>query len=448
MSMEELQEQPRRRRSRKTDGETTLTELDVAQMCAQDWHGRRVYDHRSGAWFIYQESGVWRADKTEETVLDAQRICREAGTRFQELKRIRSAVTLARCQPWIGMTSDKFDADRYLLGTPNGVVDLRTGQLTAPRPEAYITKSTAVAPNFRQSTPLWDAFMDQVTGRDHGVKRLLQQVFGYSLTGDTREQKLAFVYGPGRNGKGVFIRQMAGILGAYAHRAQPETFTKGLNRHPTEIASMVGKRLVFCSETESGAPWAEARIKDITGGDTLTARFMRQDEFEFRPEFKLVISGNYAPQIEHADEAMRNRFFVVPFDQVFAGEKADHKLDEKLQTEWPGILAWAIAGCLDWQRHGLLIPEKVRIATDQYFKDQDVFKQWLETETVAGGELSDRNTRLFQSWTAFAKENGELPGNAKQFAERLRRSGFSGPTVTRLNGEPCRVFRGLKALMQ
>lgn len=445
----DLQDAPRKRNPRKkTDGKTTLTEIDVAQICAHDWHGRRVYDHRSGSWFAYDDSGVWHQDKTEETIFDAQRICREAGARFEELKRVKAVVALARCMPGLAVTSETFDAQRYLLGTPTGIVDLRTGRMVAPDPRHYITKTTKVGPDFAREVPVWKAFMAQVTGGDKGVERLLQQLFGYCLTGDTREQKLAFLYGRGRNGKGVFTRQMSGILADYAHRAQPETFTKGLNRHPTEIASMLGKRLVYCSETESGNTWAETRIKDITGGDKLTARFMRQDEFEFQPEFKLVISGNYAPQIESADEAMRNRFFVVPFDQVFSGKNADHNLDTKLEAEWPGILAWAIAGCLDWQKHGLIIPEKVRAATDAYFQDQDVFKQWLDDETVAGEGLLDTNTRLMQSWTSYAKEHGEVPGNSKQFAERMRRYGASGPHVTSKDGKSLRVFRGLRALFQ
>lgn len=448
MSSVDFHEQPRRRdANRNIDGKTTLTEIDVAQICADAWQRKRVYDHRSAAWYVYDDSGVWFQDKVEKTIFDAQRICREAGTRFEELKRVKAVITLARCMPGLSVTSDTFDRDRYLLGTPEGVVNLRTGQKADPDPKYFITKSTKVAPDSRMEIPIWANFMRQVTGNDKGIERLLQQWFGLTLTGDTREQKLAFIYGRGRNGKGVFVRQMAGILKDYAHRAQPETFTKGLNRHPTELASMLGKRLVYCSETESGNTWAETRIKDITGGDKLTARFMRQDEFEFQPEFKLVISGNYQPQIESADEAMRNRFFVVPFDQVFSGSKADHQLDAKLEAEWPGILAWAIVGCLDWQRNGLIIPDKVRAATDTYFEDQDVFKQWLDDETTEAGGLSDTNTRLMQSWTAYAKEHGELAGNARQFAERMRRAGFSGPHPTRKDNKSVRVFRGLKALM-
>lgn len=445
----DLHDPPRRQSPRKkTDTKTTLTEIDVAQICVNDWLGRRVFDHRSAAWFSYDRKGLWRADQTEQTLFDAQRICREAGPRFEELKRIKAVVSLARSNPSLAITSETFDKDRYLLGTPEGIVDLRTGLMISPDPHHYITKSTKVAPDFSSRTPIWDAFMMQVTGGDRGIERLLQQWFGLSLTGDTREQKLLFIYGRGRNGKGVFMRQMAGILGDYAHRAQPETFTKGLNRHPTELASMVGKRLVYCSETESGNTWAEAKIKDITGGDKLTARFMRQDEFEFQPEFKLVISGNYAPQIESADEAMRNRFLVVPFDQVFSGTKADQRLDAKLEAEWPGILAWAIAGCRDWQDNGLVIPEKVRAATDVYFQDQDIFKQWLDDETTAAPTLSDTNIRLMQSWATYAKEHGEPVGTSRQFAERMRRNGATGPHVTSKDGKSFRVFRGFKALMQ
>lgn len=240
----------------------------------------------------------------------------------------------------------------------------------------------------------------------------------------------------------------AGIMGTYAHRTQTETFTAGADRHPTSIAAMRGRRLVYCSETERSKTWAESRIKDVTGGDKLCARFMRQDEFEYQPDFKLFVSGNYEPAIEAADPAMRNRFFVVPFDQIYEGQSVDQHLDEKLKAEWPGIFAWLVDGCLEWQSNGFSVPTKVRAATDAYFDRQDVFAQWLDQETVAGSELLETNRQLFKSWKAFAKDSGEAPGTAKTFAERMKRAGFHGPSPTKLDGKNVRVYRGLKVLVQ
>ena len=379
---------PSKTRRRRHDGATTLTEMDVAQICEQQWLGHRIFEQRQKRWYVVSATGIWQCDETEDTARDAQIICRDSADKtFQSAKKVKAVVELARRAPGISVTSDIFDRHAYLLGTPKGPVCLKTGKLLAPDPALYITRSTSVAPDPSCATPIWDSFIRQVTGNDAGVARLIQQWFGYSLTGDTREQKLCFVYGRGRNGKGVTIRVLDGILGSYAHCARSETFANGINGHPTEMAAMRGKRMVYCTETERGKKWNESRIKEITGGDKIRARFMGKDEFEYVPELKLIISGNYEPQIESADEAMRNRFFIIPFDQVFSGENADQHLDAKLRQEWPGIWRWAIEGGLDWQRDGLVIPPKVQAATAAYFDRQDVFAQWLAQETVAGGRL-------------------------------------------------------------
>jgi putative DNA primase/helicase len=210
----------------------------------------------------------------------------------------------------------------------------------------------------------------------------------------------------------------------------------------------MGKRLVWSSETDRGHPLAEGRSKDITGGDRLRANFMRQNDFEFEPRFKLVITGNHAPTIENCTDAIRGRFCVIPFDQSFTGDAQDKSLDEKLKAELPGIFQWLIVGCLDWQRNGLVIPEKVRVATDAYFDRQDVFAHWLSQETLRDAEQEDTSTRLFKSWAVFAKDNGEDVGSQKALAERLQQAGFSGPHPTTRDGKPVRVWRGLKAVMQ
>jgi putative DNA primase/helicase len=364
------------------------TEVEVAAICEQEWRLNRVFEHRQKRWYV-EKDGIWYIDEVGQTVRDAQEICKTAGGRsFETLKKRKAVEEIARSAPGIGVITDIFDRNPYVLGTPVGYVDLHTGRPMAPDPSLFITMSTMVAPDESCPIPQWTAFLNQVTGGDPGVARLLQQWLGYSLTGDTREQKLAFVYGPGGNGKSVLMHTAADILGTYAHRANPVTFATG-ERHSTEIAAMRGKRFVYCSETERGQTWAAGRIKDITGGDKLRARFMRQDEFEFQPEFKLIVSGNDEPQIESVDQAMRRRFFVIPFDQQFEGSNQDSHLKEKLKREWPGILHWMIQGCLDWQQNGLVIPERVRSATEKYFERQDVFSQWLEERTVRGAGLQD-----------------------------------------------------------
>jgi putative DNA primase/helicase len=426
-----------------------LTEMDVRTKFEADAKGRRLFEHRSNSWYV-ERNGIWQRDELRETTRAVQILCETIGGPFATLKKVKAVEELARSAPGIACTTDDFDREPYLLGTPRGLIDLRTGDVLPPDPGQRITMSTAVEMDRSCKTPLWHEFLKQVTGDDIPTIRFLQSWFGYCLTGDTREQKMVFAYGAGRNGKGVATRVVTEIMGTYAHRARTETFTAGMQGHATEMAAMRGTRLVHCSETERGKSWAEGRIKEVTGGDRLRANFMRQDFFEFQPEFKLFVIGNYEPAIATADPAMRNRFYVVPFDQEFTAEKGnlDQHLYDKLKSEWPGILAWLVDGCLFWQEHGLVAPDKVRAATDAYFERQDVFAQWLAQETVAGAGLSDHQGRLFGSWTSFAKENGEEPGTSKTFAERLERAGFKKKDAFALvpGSKKLRGYSGLKGL--
>lgn len=436
---------PRSRKTRATTG-AEHTEASIARHVARKYEGRIAYEHTRKRWFVYA-NGLWAPDETGAVLRLILCECESTGDkRLEKHARVRGIEEIAKSLPELAITAAHLDGDLYLLGTPQGPVDLRTGQRIACDPRHYITMSAACAPS-DMVTPIWTRFLADCTGGDTGFIRFLQQYSGLCLTGDTSAQCLIFIYGRGRNGKGVFVRAISGVLGTYAHRAAVETFTAGVDRHPTEIASMQGKRLVYCSETERGKAWAEGRLKDVTGNDKLRARFMRADDFEFSPAFKLIVSGNYEPAIENCDEAMRGRFHVVPFDQLFTGEKADRHLDEKLKTEWPGILQWCVAGALDWQRNGLVVPEKVRVATAAYFDRQDSFQHWLETECSRAAGLEDSTARVFKSWASFAKDNGENPGSQKSLAERLQRAGFTS-SVTRRDGKGVRLWHGLKVLMQ
>ena len=226
-----------------------------------------------------------------------------------------------------------------LLGTPSGVIDLRTGQCRAATPEDGITKTTAVAPADHSDCPLWKRFLAEATGGDADMVQFLRQWFGYTLTGNTSQHALVFVFGSGGNGKSVFLNVMSNILSDYAATATMDAFIASkFDRHPTEIAMLRGARLVTASETEEGRQWAEARIKQLTGGDPITAHFMRKDDFTFKPQFKLIIAGNHKPVLRSVDEAHRRRFNLVPFTHKPASP--DRELEQKLKSEWPAILRW------------------------------------------------------------------------------------------------------------
>ena len=273
-----------------------------------------------GKWLLY-DGVVWRADDTIHAFDMARRICREAAAELNEkgAKAIASAKTvaaverLAKADRRLAATVSQWDADEWLLNTPDGVVDLRSGELRPHQPEGYLTKVTAVGPSESAKCPLWRKFLKRITDGDALLKSFLQRVAGYALTGITTEQVLFFGYGLGANGKGTLLHTIAGILGDY-HRATPvETFTASqVDRHPTELASLRGARLVTATETEEGRRWAESRIKMLTGGDPVEARFMRQDFFTYMPQFKLFITGNNKPGLRSVDEAMRRRIRPDP----------------------------------------------------------------------------------------------------------------------------------------
>ncbi len=408
-----------------------LTEDGVALAFAKAHQDTLRYDHTRGAWFHWTGK-AWRQDEIKLAFSWSRRICRQLakqeGAQDRTLATMAKAATaaaverFAQSDPGLAVTSAIWDRDPFLLGTPGGTVDLRTGELRAPVPEDHITKLTAVAPAKVPECKLWLAFLNEATANDPKLIRFLQQWAGYCLTGDTREHALMFVHGPGGNGKGVFLNTIAGILGEYARNAAMETFTASTSdRHPTDLAMLRGARLVTASETEEGRAWAESRIKALTGGDTITARFMRQDFFEYVPQFKLTIIGNHRPVLRNVDDAARRRFNVVPF--THKPKEVDRQLETKLRAEWPEILRWMIKGCLDWQKNGLVRPSIVLDATAEYFSEQDTVHQWVEEKCALGPLRSDTLAKLFKSWSDYALANGEKPGTTKWFSQTLARLG-------------------------
>jgi P4 family phage/plasmid primase-like protien len=262
---------------------------------------------------------------------------------------------------------------------PAATFDLRTGTGRPPSPKDMITKKggCACAPPGTPH-PLWTAFLERIAP-DAELRAFLKRWCGYSMTGATTEHKFCFAYGTGANGKSTFINTITGILGDYATIADTGTFIASrIDRHPTDVAKLHGFRLVVAQETEKGRRWDEAKIKSMTGGDKMTARFMRCDFFDFTPKFKLWITGNYKPILSNVDEAMRRRMLLVPFTVQIPPEDRDPDLFEKLKAEWPAILRWMIDGCLEWQQIGLAPPAIISEATDAYFEDQDLIKQWLD----------------------------------------------------------------------
>jgi len=263
---------------------------------------------------------------------------------------------------------------------------------------------------------------------DQALIDFVQRMAGYCLTGSIREHALFFLFGKGSNGKGVFLGALRGILGEYASVAQTTTFTATrTEQHPTDLAALRGARAVIAQETEEGQRWAEAKIKAMTGGDPITARFMRQDFFTYLPNFKLIIAGNHRPALRAVDEAVRRRFNLVPFNVTIPATERDHDLSKKLKTEWPGIFKWMIEGCVEWQRIGLAQPPAVTTATEAYLVAEDAIGRFISDRcepTDQGDPHLQSVADLFASWQEWCSTTGEYAGSAKRFSQSLEDRGF------------------------
>lgn len=353
-------------------------------------------------------------------------------------KGIRSARTvaavsgLARSNPAVAASVDEWDLDPWLLGTPAGTVDLRTGNLRPARPEDKITKLAGCSPAPPGSrSPLWDAFLARITDGSMPLEDYLRRFAGYALTGLVREHVFAFGYGEGQNGKSVFLDTLQKILGDYSAVIPTEMLMVSMtDRHPTEVARLRGVRLAVGSETEDGRSWAESKIKALTGGDRIAGRFMRQDLFEFDPQFKLFVIGNKMPSLHGVDKAIRRRLHLVPFTVTIPEPERDKQLKEKLVAEWPAILRWAIDGCLEWQKIELAPPEIVTVATDAYLDEEDAIGQWMaDVGQVVNGKKYELAADLWASWKGWSKAAGEEPGTQTAFGRKLTAKGLGRGNV-------------------
>ena len=407
-----------------------------------------------GRWYEWSGS-VWKQDETLAVFDLARRLCRQASADCEKEKvaaMIASAKTvaaverLAKADRRHAATIEQWDADPWLMNTPGGVVDLRTGQTRPHQPTDYMTKMTAVTPDADCPCPLWLDFLGTITAGDAELQAFLKRMAGYCLTGSIREHALFFAFGTGGNGKGVFLNCLIAILAAYAAVASMETFTASQgDRHPTDLAMLRGARLVTAQETEEGRRWAESRIKALTGGDPITARFMRQDFFTFEPVFKLLIAGNHRPGLRGVDEAIRRRMNLLPFTVTIPASDRDPALPEKLRKEWPGILAWAVAGCLEWQKDGLEAPDAVTAATADYLDAEDGLGAWLTECCIPDPEVNADpfpSSQLYSSWRTWAEAAGEYVGSQKRFVQAMVSKGYQIERITKGDDKGKKGLRG------
>jgi len=370
----------------------------------------------------------WAQDRTLKTFSRSRDICRSAASECNEkatAKKIASAgkvyatERLARSDQTLAATTDQWDRENFLLNTPNGTVDLTTGLLNEHRRQDYLTKMTAVGP--QEGCPNWHKFLDRTFDGNIDSQKFIQRVVGYALTGDVSEQAMFCCWGTSANGKSVFTNTVSGVLGDYHRSGSMNSFVATHHdTHPTDLAGLGGARLVTVVETEEGRRLAESKIKAVTGGDKIAVRFMRGDFFELTPQFKILMSGNHKPGLRNVDEAMRRRLHLVPFTVTIPPGERDNRLTDKLKAEWPGILHWAIQGCLQWQKFGLMPPATVRKATEYYLQSEDALRIWIdECCQVDDPNLFTGGATLYTSWKAWAERSGEFCGTLKSFTQKL-----------------------------
>ena len=394
-----------------------------------------------GKWYLWTGTH-WAENTTGLAHQDVRLICRATSLdvdKAAEARKISSGRTMTAVQkiaasdPGIALGPEAFDRHPMLLNTPDGILDLETGSQGPHDPLLLLTQITSVAP--ATGCPRWLQFLDEVTGSDHGLQAYLARLAGYCLTGSIREQAFFFLYGSGANGKSVFLQVLVRILSGYAATATSDTFSsRGPTRHLTELAGLRAARLVIVSETEAGEGWAEARIKAVTGGEAIRANFMYRDHFEYYPQFKLIVAGNYRPKLEGLGEAMRRRIQVVPFDVTIPPSRRDPRLVDALVAEAAGILAWMIDGCAAWQQIGLSPPPAVLGAAEAYFDDEDHVGHWIEECCTTGRDQRAVSRELFSSWTAWCEGNGYEKANSRYLGEHLRAQGFQQAKVNRGRG--------------
>jgi putative DNA primase/helicase len=423
------------------------TEDALALAFTRRYHRDWRYVAAWGRWLVW-DGHRWRTEDTLAATDLIRSVCRHAAVHADNPKlaaklaasgTVGGVERLARADRRHAATTAEWDADPWLLNTPGGVVDLRTGRQRPHDRADRMTKITTATPG--GECPTWRQFLDEVTGGDKELQSYLQRMAGYTLTGSTQEHALFFLYGTGANGKSVFVNTLATILGDYAANAPMDTFMETrTDRHPTDMAGLRGARFVAAIETEQGRRWAESKVKNLTGGDKISARFMRQDFFEFFPQFKLVVAGNHKPAIRNIDEAMKRRLHLIPFTVTVPPERRDKHLQHKLLAERDGILAWAVQGCLDWQRIGRLDPPKQVVdATEEYFEAEDALGRWLDERCVREPNTKSLTAELFTDWKQWAEAAGEFVGAQRRFSDLLITRGLEKWR----NGMGVRGFQGI-----
>jgi putative DNA primase/helicase len=381
---------------------------------------------------MYEEAGRLD-DQHERKALLKHALASESEARLQ------AAVSLAKNERPVIVEADRLDADPWLFNAVNGTIDLQTGQLHEHCRDDLLTRITDVVYRPDAHSDIWDSSIKRVTGGDSELAGFLQRAFGYSLTGHTTEEKLFFVHGPAATGKTTTLEAIRLVLGEYSATADFETFLRrrGDAGIRNDVARLAGARLVISVEVDDGKALAEGLLKVLTGGDTVAARFLYRETFEFQPRFKLWLAANTRPRVSADDTAMWRRILQVPFVQVIPEAERDERVKIALRTDrgvQSAILAWGVQGCLAWQRDGLNVPQSVLDYTAEYRAENDPLRDWLTDccELAANEWTATKDLR--ESYDAWCAAAGEKPMHSKTFATHLKAKGLNEHRTTSARG--------------
>ncbi|MDP2035145.1 MAG: phage/plasmid primase, P4 family [Polaromonas sp.] len=428
-----------------------LDDMEVAALYAKTFKWELRYDPQMGIWYAF-DGVVWHSDK-QAHIRAVRRMVADLsegeGKKDPAIKRYRSTagmkaiVSQAEYETRLHISELDFDKNTHDLAVKNGVIDLRTSAIRMATPKDYLRRCASVEYDINAKCPQWRKFLRQITCEDRELAAFLRRAVGYILYGHTKAQAFFVLEGTGENGKGVFMRTLVKLLGAYARELAPNLITSAYagsaNDSTPALMVLKGIRLGIVTELPNSRGFDTAFVKQFSGGDSITARANYGDQITFKPEGKLVISTNDMPEIAVTDKAMWRRIFPIPFKATFSGENRDDDLEEKLLAELPGILNWALAGARRYHKDGCLVScDAVEEHKRMMRKEADTFSGWIIDCCVvnSGGRL--QASKGYDSYFQYAKPGGRNPLTRKAFRERMEKSGYH-----RRSTNKCNVYLGL-----
>lgn len=393
------------------------------------WDGQRWVIDEDGVSIMRMAKQVVRSiykEAADADDADRRKALSQWGKLSEGSARLAALIGLAWSEPGIPIKPDELDANPLLLGVTNGVIDLRSGELVKPRRKDYITRSSLAEYQPGANCPVWLKFLDRIFGGDAALISFMQRAVGYSLTGNASEQCFFFLYGTGANGKSTFLKVLEKLLGNYATSSPPETFMQRKQGAATnDIARLHNVRVTTAIETEDGQHMAESLIKQLTGQDRISGRFLFAEFFDFEPVFKLWLAANHLPVIKGTDHAIWRRIKRVPFTVCIPDAEKDKALPEKLLAELPGILNWALEGCRAWQESGLAEPEAVTQATADYRRDMDVLQQFFDECCVIDHSAAAGSAELYATYKNWTSTNTGWAMSQTKLGRVLEERGFT-----------------------